>query len=72
MCMRRGAGIVSPRKYKKEESTTEAQRHRERKRVNGVQRNGAESVRLDAQEPFAGNEISLGVSIATSAGASLS
>jgi hypothetical protein len=35
-------------------------------------RNGAESVRLDAQKPFAGNEISLGVSAATSVEASLS
>ncbi len=35
-------------------------------------RNGAESVRLDVPEPFAGNEISLGVSAATSVEASLS
>jgi hypothetical protein len=35
-------------------------------------RDGAESVRLDAQKPFAGNEISVGVSAATSVEASLS
>jgi len=55
---------------KKEKSTIEAQRTE--KESMEFMRNGAESVRLDVPEPFAGNEISLGVSAATSVEASLS